>query len=269
MPDGARRRRLRRGLDDADAMRIEPDGPRRTREPAADGWKARFIRRTPLLAALATCCLAAPARPDMADALAARGWREIVFDGYAENRWIAIPGGVRVISDRSVSILFRPLAADLARRPILRWRWRTSTAPAPTDLTRTKGEDRALGVYVGFPYEPDRASFWEALKRRTIVALRGEEAPGRLLTYVWGGDRPRGTVLRRDADGDAGAIRILRTPSAPVNAWLSERVDVAADFRAAFGWQAPNPTHIGIVSDSDDTGRAIDASVVDIAYEAR
>ena len=226
-------------------------------------------RRVPLFAALAACCLAGPARPEMADALAARGWEEIVFDGFAPNRWTAVPGGVRVASDRSVSALFRPLAADLARAPVLRWRWRVSAAPAPTDLTRKRGEDRAVAVYVGFPYEPERAGFLEALRRQAIVAMRGAEAPGRLLTYVWGGDRPRGTLLHREGEEKTGAIRVLRTPAAPVGVWLAERVDVAADFRAAFGWDPPDPTHVGIVSDSDDTGRAVEASVVDVAYGPR
>ncbi len=226
-------------------------------------------RRLAAAALLAVFPPAAPAWAEVAAALAERGWEEIVFEDYAPNRWLAIPGGVRVLSEDSVSIVFRPLAAELAATPMLRWRWRSETAPLPADLTRTEGEDRALALYVGFPYQPERAGFWEQLKRLAVVAVQGEGAPGRTLTYVWGGDRPRGTLLRREEWGAVDAITILRTPADPVGVWLEERVDVAADFRAAFGWEAPDPTHIGIVSDSDDSGRAIDASVTDIVYEAR
>ena len=242
-----------------------------TRGAAPGKARARALR-VALVAALAACGLAGPTGPagaEATDALAARGWQEMVFDDFTPNRWTDVPGGVRVVSERSVSVLFRPLTADLARTPVLRWRWRVSAAPAPTDLTRTQDEDRAVAVYVGFPYEPARAGLWERLKRWAVVALMGEEAPGRLLTYVWGGDRPRGTLLHREGEESMSAMKILRTPAAPVGAWLSERVDVAADFRAAFGWEPPAPTHIGIVSDSDDTGRAVEASVVDIAYEPR
>lgn len=227
------------------------------------------IHARPLAAALLALLPAAPAWAEVAAALAERGWEEIVFEDYAPNRWLAIPGGVRVLSEDSVSIVFRPLAAELAATPMLRWRWRSETAPLPADLTRTEGEDRVLALYVGFPYQPERAGFWEQLKRLAVVAVQGEGAPGRTLTYVWGGDRPRGTLLRREEWGAVDAITILRTPADPVGMWLEERVDIAADFRAAFGWEAPDPTHIGIVSDSDDSGRAIDASVTDIAYEAR
>ena len=223
-------------------------------------WLAAFI----LLAAHVPL---GSADAGIAEELRGRGWEEIVFDDYAPNRWTAIPNGVRVRSDRSVSILFRPVAVDLPKTPVLRWRWRTSAPPVPTDLTRTEGEDRALALYVAFPYEPERAGFWESLKRPVVVALRGEDAPGRVLTYVWGGDMPRGTLQHRDGRKGLDAIRILRTSSDPAHAWLTEQVDVAADFRSVFGWEAPNPTHIGIVSDSDDTGRAIDASIADITFD--
>ena len=227
------------------------------------------MRAYPLAAALLVLLPAAPAGAEVAAALGERGWEEIVFEDYTPNRWLAIPGGVRVLSEGSVSIVFRPLAAELAATPVLRWRWRSEMAPLPADLTQSEGEDRALALYVGFPYQPERAGFWEQLKRLAVVAVQGEDAPGRLLTYVWGGDRPRGTLLRREETGAVDAITILRTPDDPVGVWLEERVDVAADFRAAFGWEAPDPTHIGIVSDSDDSGQAIDASIADIAYEAR
>ncbi len=227
------------------------------------------MRAYPLVAALLALLPAAPAEAEVAAALAERGWEEIIFEDYTPNRWLAIPGGVRVLSEGSVSIVFRPLAAELAATPVLRWRWRSEMAPLPADLTQSEGEDRALALYVGFPYQPERAGFWEQLKRLAMVAVQGEDAPGRLLTYVWGGDRPRGTLLRREDTGAVDAIAILRTPGDPVGVWLEERVDVAADFHAAFGWEAPDPTHIGIVSDSDDSGQAIDASIADIAYEAR
>ena len=208
----------------------------------------------------------APANAGITEELRSLGWEEIVFDDFAPNRWTGIPNGVRVRSDRSVSIIFRPVAVDLPKTPVLRWRWRTSAPPVPTDLTRTKGEDRAIALYVAFPYEPERAGFWESLKRTAVVALRGKDAPGRVLTYVWGGDKPRGTLQHRDGREGLDAIRILRTSSDPAQVWMTEQVDVAADFHSVFGWDAPNPTHIGIVSDSDDTGRAIDASIADIVF---
>ena len=205
----------------------------------------------------------------MTAALAASGWREIVFDGFKANAWADVPGGIEVSSDGSVSVLFRTVEVDLSRTPALSWKWRVDNAPAPSDLARTSGEDRALAVYVGFPYQPERAGFWESVQRLAVVATEGEDAPGRLLTYVWGGNKPRNTFLRRDGRETVDVIKVMRTPRTPVDTWFAERVDVREDFRAAFGWEAPDPTHIGIVSDSDDTGKPVRGSVIDIAFERR
>ena len=223
----------------------------------------------PLLLGLGLWIVEGEAQAEITEGLTAAGWKEITFDGLTPNRWSEIPGGAHVASDRSVSVIFRSLAADLAQTPILTWKWRTSAAPIPTDLTQLQDEDRAAAIYVGFPYEPKRAGFWEALGRPIVTSREGRDAPGRLLIYTWGGDQPRGTILQRRRRSDVNAIKILRTPEAPIDQWLMERVDVGADFRAAFGWEAPNPTHVGIVSDSDDTGRAVDASVIDITYVTR
>ncbi len=243
-----------------------------SRKPAAAARRdaPTPFRRLRIAAALAAFCILATPGPraaaDVAPALADAGWEEITFDGYVENRWIDVPGGVRVISDGGISIVFRPLAANLDETPILAWKWRSDNAPAPTDLSRDSGEDRALSLYVAFPHEPERATFRESLQYSMLRLARGSDAPGRILDFVWGGMRPQGTLLKRSG---TGALRILRTPDAPVDTWLEERVDIVAEFREAFGWDPPDPTHIGITSDSDDTGRAIDAMVVDIRYVSR
>ena len=229
----------------------------------------RVARAFPVFA-LTTCLLTAfplaTASAEVSARLAADGWEEITFNGFIENTWLDVEGGVRVISDGGISIIFRRLDADLERTPILTWRWRSNNAPAPTDLSKNSGEDRAISVYVAFPHESKRATFRESLRYNFLRLAQGEDTPGRILTFVWGGMRPRGTLLRRSG---TDAVRILRTPEASTDTWHEESVDIASEFRKAFGWDSPDPTHIGITSDSDDTGRAIDAMVVDIEYVSR
>ncbi len=227
------------------------------------------LRWTAFVFALAAASAAFPANPVLAEIstrLAADGWEEITFDGYIENDWTEVEGGVRVVSDGGISIIFRRLDADLEKTPILTWRWRTDNAPAPTDLSKRSGEDRALSVYVAFPHESDRATLAESLRYNVLRLAQGEDTPGRILSFVWGGMRPRGSLLKRSG---TNALRILRTPEDAVDTWLEERLDIVAEFRESFGWDPPNPTHVGITSDSDDTGRAIDAMVVDIEYGPR
>jgi hypothetical protein len=87
-----------------------------------------------------------------------------------------------------------------------------------------------------------------------VEAYAGKDAPGRVIAYVFGGEQPRGTVVESPHLGNAGAVRVLRPADSPTGEWFQERVDLAEDYRAAFGEEPPDPTQIAISADTDDTG---------------
>ena len=221
------------------------------------------------LAIVVATALYVQVEAEMSDELVANGWKEFTYTKYKQNKWYAVDNGVGVSTDKSVSILYRPVAVDIGETPILSWRWRISVPAVKANLGNKSGEDRALAVYVAFPFEPDRADFLETLERLAIVLTQGSDVPGRILTYAWGGDQPRGTLQRRSGRENMDTVRILRTPDTPANEWFDERVDVMSDFREAYGWDPPAPTHIGIASDSDDHGRALVGEVVDMKWHAQ
>jgi Protein of unknown function (DUF3047) len=91
-----------------------------------------------------------PGGPD----LEAAGWRELEVKGKSANRFAGHPdGSIEVISSASVSRLYRPIEVDLDATPVLTWHWRVDEPVPPTDLTQ-KGDDTALTLYVGFPWDP-------------------------------------------------------------------------------------------------------------------
>ncbi|HEX5079585.1 MAG TPA: DUF3047 domain-containing protein, partial [Geminicoccaceae bacterium] len=69
--------------------------------------------------------------------------------------------------------------------------------------------------------------------------------------------------------GAAGLMRVLRPADSPGGTWFTERVDVAADYRQAFGEEPPDPTQIAIQADTDDTASASRAFVADLAFVPR
>ena len=124
------------------------------------------------------------------------GWRELEVSGKKANRFVGQPdGSIEVISSSSVSRLYRPLQVDLKATPELAWQWRVDEPVPPTDLTRKGEDDTALTIYVGFPWDPERASFTERLKRPLVEAHRGR---GRA------GPRARLRVRRQAAAGRGG-----------------------------------------------------------------
>jgi Protein of unknown function (DUF3047) len=220
---------------------------------------------------LLTC--APPARAatiPMGPDLEAAGWRELEVKGKPPNRFIGHPdGSIEVISSSSVSRLYRPIEVDLDATPVLRWRWRVDEPVPPTDLTQKGEDDTALTLYVGFPWDPGEASFTERLTRPLVEAFAGEDAPGRVLAYVFGGDQPRGAVVASPHLGSAGAMRVLRPADSPTGEWFEERVDLVEDYREAFGEDPPGPTQVAISADTDDTGSTSRGFVDDLAFVGR
>ncbi len=202
--------------------------------------------------------------------LKAQGWRELLNPHKPENHFrLGRDGVIEVVSDDSVSTLYRPVDINLEKRPILTWRWRVDQPAPATDLAAKDQDDCSLAVYVGFPYRPGEASWFERMKRPLVEAWAGEDAPGRVLRYVFCGRGERGEVVKSPYLGAAGMIKILRPAASPTGQWFAEQVDVAADYRQAFDERPQDPTQIAVEADTDDTHSASRAEVADLAFMPR
>lgn len=211
-----------------------------------------------------------PVLAQVDEALLAEGWSEVIFDGKAPNHFVShASGGVTVMSNQSVSLARQPLSVDLEKTPYLAWRWRVESQVPPTDLS-TKGEDdRSLALYVAFPFVPEEATLMERMKRAVVETAAGEEAPGRVLTYVWGGDGERFDRVQSPYLGASGIITILRPAHSDEGVWFDEIIDVADDYRQTFGSDAPDPISIAIGADSDDTSSEAKGVIADLSFVAR
>ena len=216
---------------------------------------------------------ASPVMAELDAPLRSAGWEEIIFDDKAANKFQALDaasptlqGGVRIISDKTVSVAYFNVKADLNKTPKLRWEWQTASPIIDTDLTKKGGDDRNLSLYVAFPYQPKQAGFADKIKRKTIELLRGKDTPGRVLTYVWGGGGDKGTMAAHPYTGKYGALIFLRTPADGAGIWYQEIVDLRADFIKAFGFEPAAPTFIALTADTDDTGKMVTSSVRNITF---
>ncbi len=121
--------------------------------------------------------------------LAAQGWRTMTLPGKAATAYSAEGAGtLRIASDRSVSVIWRPLPRDFADAGSAAWRWRVDAGVPPSDLGTRGGDDRAIALYFFFA---DDASAVD----RPPTSLRAAMRQGRALIYVWGGDAPAGSLI--------------------------------------------------------------------------
>lgn len=192
------------------------------------------------------------------------GWRKAAWDGIRPAEFQATPaGGVRIRAQGQGSFIARPLQGAAA---CLAWRWRVDAGPPATDLARRGGDDRAIAIQIGFAGFGPQAGFVTRAQHAVAQASVGElKLPRSLLSYVWGGTGREGAAHGFFASPwtpGISMVRVLRPAESPRGRWVEERVDLGADWRAAFGGSdVPPVVELIISADVEDTGARLDAQV--------
>jgi hypothetical protein len=215
----------------------------------------RLLRRA-LAALLISCLLAGPAVAgellviDDFEAGLGENWRAKVFHGETAYRVVAEGAGhvLRAESRGTASGLVREIELDPREYPVLSWRWKVAgTIPAGDERTKA-GDDYAARVYVIFPH-------WFFPRTRT-------------LNYIWANRLPVGTFLPNAYTENAMMIAVQSGPG-KAGEWVSERRDIVADFRRAFGEEPPRIGALAVMTDTDNTGAAAVGWFDDLAFHAR
>ena len=201
-----------------------------------------------------------------APSLEASGWTHAEWHGIRPARWRALPGdGVAVEGSSAGSFVWRRVPPGQPPT-CLTWRWRVDEGPPPMDLTR-RGTDRALSIAVGFSGWPPGVTAWQRTQHAIAQGQAGAHTlPRSVLIYTWGGTGREPPVFTSPYASGLGKIRILRTADAPRGQWLEERVDIAADWRAAFGAEPPPLEESAIGTDVDDSRSRVAAAVQGLRF---
>lgn len=178
------------------------------------------------------------------------GWKERRFQG--QTSYTVVPEGeghaLRAEATGSASGMVYEVEFDPAEYPILTWRWKVENLVAASDPTRKAGDDYPARVYVVFPH-------WFFPKTRS-------------LNYIWATGSPVETPIPNPFTGNAVMIAVESGPE-KVGQWVTERRDIVADFRAAFGEEPPKAGAIAIMTDTDQTGERAVAWYDDLRLQAR
>ena len=201
---------------------------------------------------LAGFCLAgdAPLVIDDFEAGLRPGWEVKRFKG--ETSYTVVPEGsgrvLRAESNGSASGLLFKIDYDPLQYPVLSWRWKVAGVIANGDETRREGDDYAARVYVVFPH-------WFPPKTRSI-------------NYIWANQLPKGRHVPNPFFANAVMVAIESGPEG-AGRWVSERRNVAEDFRAIFGGAPPRAGAVALMTDTDNTGARAVAWYDDLRLEQR
>ena len=122
---------------------------------------------------------------------------------------------------------------DLKQTPILEWSWKVVVLPKGGDSRRKATDDQEAQVYVAWPRFPE--------------AVRS-----RIIGYVWDTTAPVGLVAPSEKTGTVTYI-IVRSGTADLGRWVTERRNVVEDFRRIYGEAPEAPGAVSIAIDSNDT----------------
>lgn len=200
------------------------------------------------------------------------GWRTLeAAPGAPPTRYALVEDAgtvvVRADAAGSMSGLLFDFGGAPAQPGILRWRWKIAAPLRNADLSTRAGDDYAARVYVLFDYPRARLPLATRLRLRALEALRGQRLPTAALNYVWDNRQPVGTLR---ANAYTERVRMIVVESGPSRAglWVEEVRDLRADFRRAFGEEAPALIGIAIATDTDNTGENARAWYGDVRLDA-
>jgi hypothetical protein len=158
------------------------------------------------------------------------------------------------------SIIAKSCSYSLKEFPIITWRWRALLFPEGADERYKRSGDSVAGIYIIFPSIINPGNFANKLGFKLPV-------PDRLkpecIKYVWSASLPIGTVIDSPY-ATKTKIVVLQNATSPLNTWVTEEVNVYADYRRLFNKEPDEVKAVGILTDADDTSSEAMADYDDI-----
>ena len=163
---------------------------------------------------------------------------------------------LRVSSAASAATVGIPLTSPAASSMRVEWRWKVSNVLMNADMEKKSGDDFAARLYVFFDAPLSSLTFFERTKIRLVRMIWGEEVPTAVVCYVWDNKHPVGDAHFSPYTSRVRVI-VMQSGSGNVGKWVNESRDVAADFKKAFGFDAPAITGVAVGSDTDQTRESV------------
>jgi Protein of unknown function (DUF3047) len=136
---------------------------------------------------------------------------------------------------------------NLTETPILEWTWKGVVLPTNADCRKKSADDQAAQLYVVWPRFPE--------------AVRSQ-----IIGYIWDTTAPVGTIVKSEKTGTVTYV-VVRSGPADLGKWLTERRNVAEDYRKIYGTAPDNPGMISLAIDSDDTSSSSESFFGSILFK--
>jgi hypothetical protein len=130
--------------------------------------------------------------------------------------------------------------------PVLEWEWKSIVLPKGGNSCKKATDDQAGQVFVVWPRFP-------------------ETVRSRIIGYVWDTTQPAGTICRSEKTGTVTYV-VVRSGPADLNKWITEKRNVAEDFKKIYGEAPDDPSILSLSIDSNDTHTTSEAMIGSIRF---
>jgi len=135
---------------------------------------------------------------------------------------------------------------NLKETPLLEWSWKVTALPKAGNSCRKTTDDQAGQVFVVWPRFPE--------------AVRSQ-----IIGYVWDSTEPVGTTCKSEKTGTVTYV-VVRSGPAELGKWLTERRNVAEDYRRIYGAEPDGPSALSVAIDSNDTNSTAESFLGSILF---
>ena len=179
------------------------------------------------------------------------GWEGQRWGSPAYDIAVAEDGGKKVLhlkSKNEGSTINKEVKGKVSLKdtPILEWTWKMVALPKGGNSCVKATDDQAGQIFVLWPRFP-------------------EQVRSRIIGYVWDTTQPVGTTCKSEKTGMVTYI-VVRSGTAELGKWLTERRNLREDFKRVYGEDADNPGVVSIAIDSNDTSSSAEAFIGPIVF---
>ncbi len=181
-------------------------------------------------------------------------WELFTFDKIEKHSKYEVKDSILITkSDKSASGIKFKKTYDIYKYPILKFRWKVNNVFEKGDATTKEGDDYPIRIYVMFEYNPEKASFFEAIKYDVLKSIYGQYPPHSTVNFIWSNKKQKQNIIT-SVYTDRSKMIILNSGKDKLNTWQEHSVNVLEYYEKAFGEKAPSNVSLAIMNDSDNTG---------------
>ena len=173
---------------------------------------------------------------------------------------------IKAVAKASASGLTREIKINSKEYPIVQWRWKVTNILKKGNVKRKDGDDYPARIYITFEYDPNKLSFAQKVKYKTVKLLYGQYPPHGAINYIWESKTPKGTMVPNPYT-DRVIMIVVESGEANLNEWVKEERNIYEDYKKAFKEEPPAISGIAIMTDTDNTGESATAYYGDIIFK--